>query len=136
MIVEVRPTAESQAEVPEEGTFWIEGRLVWDETVVNLCGLGDRRIGDERWVPRNADDFDPQEWADLMWIGDIFYTGEWCSAWGFTEDFFPKTLMQSAFTDFGLPEQACVEFTVDGSTYELCEPLHEFPNTYNWREHW
>jgi hypothetical protein len=125
MVVEVRPTPESRAEVPEEETFEVSGRLVWDETVVDLCGVQDRRYYDPRWGPGN-DEEDPAQWEGFMWIGDIFYTDEWCT-WSWS-----KSELQSAFDDFGMPEQACVDFTADDLTYELCEPLYELPATYNW----
>ena len=116
MVVEVRPAADSQVEVPEYQTAEISGRLVWDETVVDLCTLGDRH---ER----------VNKLEEVMWIGDIFSTSAWCVDW---EPNFGA--IQDAFDEFGLPEQGCVGFTVDGITHEICEPLYELPRTYNWRQ--
>jgi hypothetical protein len=48
MIVEVRLAEEGQAEVPDEQTAEVSGRLVRSETVLDLCNVEDRRLGDPR----------------------------------------------------------------------------------------
>jgi hypothetical protein len=63
------------------------GRPIWDETVVELCGIGLRQ---DRHV--------------YVVIGDTFQTTEGCGA--------SPTAMQDAFDAFGLPEEACV--VIDG----------------------
>ena len=125
MVVEVRPAADSQVEVPEYQTAEISGRLVWDETVVDLrCKVGDRRDHADSRL-----DGEEQPRDEAILIGDILYTDENCA------DGEPNIgAMQDAFDEYGLPEQGCVGFTVDGITHEICEPLYELPRTYNWRQ--
>ncbi len=78
----------------------LSGRLVWDETVVDLCGVQIRYIGD-----------------GYIHIGDVHETTEGCGT--------NPTAMQDAFDNFGLPEAACVGITTDRRTYEYCAPLPE-----------
>lgn len=73
------------------------GRLVWEETEIELCRIGIRSIGD-----------------GFVQIGDIFRTTEGCDG---------TTGMQQAFDDFGPPETACVYVRVDGVDDEYCAPL-------------
>jgi hypothetical protein len=75
----------------------VSGRLIWDETVVELCQIGiDRPDG-------------------FLYVGDIFQTTEGCGR--------NPTAMQDAFDEFGLPETACVTVTVEGIDHEYCAPL-------------
>ncbi len=73
------------------------GRLVWEETEIELCAIGIRSVGDE-----------------FLQIGDIFQTTEGCAA---------NTGMQQAFDEFGLPESACVFVRANGVDDEYCAPL-------------
>ena len=90
-IVDVRPLTSDQV----EGT---SGRLIWEETVVDLCGIDIREVG-----------------PGFVRIGDIFGTDEGCGS--------NRTAMQDAFDEFGLPETACVAFRVAGVDHEYCAPL-------------
>jgi hypothetical protein len=76
----------------------VSGRLIWDETVVDLCTIHIR-----------------QEGVGFLHIGDIFQTSEGCGN--------NPTAMQDAFDDFGLPETACVTVSFDGVDHEYCAPL-------------
>ena len=76
----------------------VSGRLIWDETVVDLCGIGIRREGD-----------------GFLHIGDIFQTSEGCGN--------NPTAMQDAFDEFGLPETACVTVRFGDVDHEYCAPL-------------
>jgi hypothetical protein len=73
------------------------GRLVWEETEIELCAIGIRSVGD-----------------GFVQIGDIFQTTEGCG---------PDTEMQQAFEQFGPPETACVYVRADGFDDEHCAPL-------------
>ncbi len=73
------------------------GRLVWEETDVELCGIGIRSVGD-----------------GFVQIGDIFQTTEGCDG---------DTGMQQAFDDLGPPDTACVYVRVNGVDDEYCAPL-------------
>ena len=91
MIVDARPlTAERVEEV--------SGRLIWDETVVDLCGISIRDVGDS-----------------FLRIGDIFGTSEGCGS--------NPAAMQDAFDQFGMPETACIAVGLDGVDHEYCAPL-------------
>jgi hypothetical protein len=74
------------------------GRLIWDETVVDLCGIGIR-------VNEGL----------ALHIGDIFQTTEGCGS--------NPTAMQDAFDAYGLPTTACVTVAADGLDHEYCAPL-------------
>ena len=76
----------------------LSGKLIWDETVVDLCRIGIRNLED-----------------GFLHIGDIFQTSEGCGS--------NPTAMQDAFDEFGLPETACVTVTVGGEDHEYCAPL-------------
>jgi hypothetical protein len=91
MTVDVRPLLPDQVED-------VSGRLMWDETVVDLCNIGLDDVGD-----------------GFLHIGDTFQTIEGCGA--------NPTAMQDAFDEFGLPETACVAVRLDGVDYEYCAPL-------------
>ena len=91
MIVEVRPLTVGVVED-------VSGRLIWDETVVDLCGIDIRREGD-----------------GFLHIGDIFQTSEGCGN--------HPTAMQDAFDESGLPETACVTVRFGGVDHEYCSPL-------------
>jgi len=119
MVVEVRPAIEGGTEYLEN-IDQATGRLVWDETAVDLCRAMDRTWGDPRL---DSDEYDRDE---FMWIGDIAYTDEYCPGW----DHFRA--MQNAVDEYGLPDQGCVSFISEGVTHELCEPLSELPPTYRW----
>ena len=73
------------------------GRLVWEQTEIELCGIGIRSVGD-----------------GFLQIGDGFQTTEGCGT---------NTGMQQAFDDFGLPRTACVFVRSDGVDDEYCAPL-------------
>lgn len=73
------------------------GRLVWEHTEIELCGIGIRAVGD-----------------GFLRIGDIFQTTERCRA---------NAGMQQAFDDFGPPETACVFVLTGGVEDEYCAPL-------------
>jgi hypothetical protein len=92
-VVDARPLAIDEVES-------MTGRLVWDETVVDLCGVGIRA-----------------EWVGYVHIGDGYQTTEGCGS--------NPTAMQDAFDDFDLPEYACAAVAVGGHTYEYCAPLDE-----------
>jgi len=119
MVVEVRSIIEDESSFGEEVTE-IEGQLVWDETVIDLCRVEDRTRGDPRL---DSDEYDRDE---FMWIGDITYTDEYCSEWTHFR------AMQVAFDDYGLPQQGCITLVSDGFTHQLCEQLYELPATYEW----
>ena len=91
MIAGARPTA---GDLVEE----VSGRLIWDETVVDLCGIHIRGVEE-----------------GLLRIGDIFQTTEGCGN--------NPTAMQDAFDRFGLPETACLAVKFGLVTYETCDPL-------------
>ncbi len=91
MIVNVHPLTTDHAEDAS-------GRLVWEETIVELCGIAIRCAGE-----------------GFLHIGDILQTIEGCG-----DD---PTAMQSAFDEFGLPRMACVSISFDGVDYEHCAPL-------------
>ncbi len=91
MIVDARPLTPDQVED-------VSGRLVWDETVVDLCHMDIREVG-----------------AGFVHVGDIFGTGEGCGT--------DPTAMQDAFDAFGVPETACVSVGVAGLDHEYCAPL-------------
>jgi len=74
------------------------GRLVWDETEIDLCAI----------AIRGADE-------DVVQIGDVFPTDETCEG--------AETQMQQAFDDFGLPKTACVFVQSQGVEDEYCAPL-------------
>jgi hypothetical protein len=76
----------------------VSGRLIWDETVVDLCNIGMESKG-----------------VGLLHIGDTFQTSEGCGS--------NPTAMQDAFDQFGLPDMGCVRVIVDGVDYEYCAPL-------------
>jgi glucose/arabinose dehydrogenase len=76
----------------------VSGRLIWDETVVDLCAIGTE-----------------QEGGGLLHLGDTFQTTEGCGT--------NPTAMRDAFDEFGLPEKGCLTATVDGVDYEYCAPL-------------
>lgn len=91
MIVEARPLSLDDIE-------HLSGRLVWDETVVELCTIHVRDVG-----------------QDYVHVGDIFQTIEGC---------FPgDTAMQDAFDLHGVPEIACVTVRFGGVDHEYCAPL-------------
>jgi len=91
MIVDARPLMPDQVED-------LSGKLIWDETVVDLCNIDIRDVG-----------------VGFLHIGDIFGTDEGCGS--------NPTAMQEAFDEFGLPETACVAVRVGGLDYEHCAPL-------------
>jgi hypothetical protein len=91
MIVEARPLTPDQVDR-------VSGRLVWGETVVDLCRIEIREVG-----------------GGFVHIGDIFGTDEGCGA--------NPTAMQDAFDEFGLPETACVAVRAAGVDHEYCAPL-------------
>jgi hypothetical protein len=76
----------------------LSGKLIWDETVVDLCNVEFRHVGD-----------------GYLFVGDIFQTIEGCGS--------NPTAMQDAFDQFGLPETACVAVRVGGVDDEYCAPL-------------
>lgn len=76
----------------------LSGRLIWDETVVDLCGIGIRNEGE-----------------GYLAVGDIFQTTEGCGS--------NPTAMQDAFDEFGLPEAACLALATDRYDREYCAPL-------------
>lgn len=73
------------------------GRLVWEQTEIELCRIAIRSVGD-----------------GSLQIGDRFQTTEGCGT---------NTGMQQAFDDFGLPDTACVYFRENGGDVEYCAPL-------------
>jgi hypothetical protein len=75
----------------------VGGRLVWDETEIELCGV-EVRATDEASVQ----------------IGDIFSITQGCNG---------DTQMRDAFDDFGTPQTACVVVRVRGVDDEHCAPL-------------
>lgn len=91
MIVDVRPLT---IELVED----VSGRLIWDQTVVDLCGINIRREGD-----------------GFLHIGDIFQTTEGCGS--------NPTAMQDAFDESGLPETACLTVRFGRVDHEYCAPL-------------
>jgi hypothetical protein len=76
----------------------VSGRLIWDETVVELCRIKIEEVG-----------------GGFLHIGDTFQTIEGCGS--------NPTAMQDAFDEFGLPETACVAVRVGGLDREYCAPL-------------
>jgi hypothetical protein len=91
MVVDARPLTAGEVED-------VSGRLIWDETVVDLCRIDIRHVG-----------------RRFLHVGDIFETLEGCGT--------NPTAMQDAFDEFGLPTTACVTVTVGGFDHEYCEPL-------------
>ena len=75
----------------------LSGKLIWDETVVELCNIG-MDVGD-----------------GFLHIGDTFQTIEGCGA--------NPNAMQAAFDEFGLPETACLAVRTGGLDHEYCAPL-------------
>lgn len=73
------------------------GRLVWEETEIELCRIGIRSVGD-----------------GFVQVGDIFQTVEGCDG---------DTGMQQALDEFGPPDTACVYVQVGGVDDEYCAPL-------------
>ncbi|MGI9608714.1 MAG: calcium-binding protein [Acidimicrobiia bacterium] len=101
MIAEVEPLTEDEIED-------LGGRLVWDETEIELCAtpppggtfIEVRYVGD-----------------DLVGIGDGFeagFQGEGCAI---------NEAMGQAFDDFGPPQTACVWVRANGVETEYCAPL-------------
>ena len=90
MEVDVRPLLPDQVDD-------VSGRLVWDETVVDLCNIG------------------INGGASVVHIGDTFQTIEGCGA--------NPTAMQDAFADYGLPKEACLTARVDDVDHDYCAPL-------------
>ena len=88
MIADVSPLAVDEVED-------LGGRLVWEETEVELCGISIRGGGD----------------GSLL-IGDGFQTTE-CADAG----------LETAFDDFDLPETACLFVRTGGLEHEYCAPL-------------
>ncbi len=93
----VRMSADARTLLPEQIEA-VGGRLVWDETVVELCNIGIDGVG-----------------GGSVHIGDIFQTIEGCGA--------NPNAMQEAFDEFGLPETACLVVTSGGVDHEYCAPL-------------
>jgi hypothetical protein len=91
MIADVRPLTTNDVED-------VSGRLIWDETVVDLCRIDIR-----------------QEGVGFIHVGDIFQTTEGCGS--------NPTAMQDAFDEFGLPETACVTVRFGGLDHDYCAPL-------------
>jgi hypothetical protein len=91
MIVEARPLTPDQVDS-------VSGRLIWDETVVDLCRIEIREAG-----------------LGFVHIGDIFGTDEGCGS--------NPTAMKDAFDEFGLPQTGCVEVRAAGVDHEYCAPL-------------
>jgi hypothetical protein len=90
MIADVGPL------VPD-GVEELWGKLIWDETTLDLCNLAIREVGD-----------------GFLHIGDIFRTIEECGH---------DPTMQEAFDEFGIPQTACLAVRVNGLDYEHCDPL-------------
>ena len=90
-IVDVRPLTPDHVDETS-------GRLIWDETVVDLCGIDIREVG-----------------PGFVHVGDIFGSDEGCGS--------NPTAMQDAFDEFGLPVTACVAVRVAGFDHEYCAPL-------------
>jgi hypothetical protein len=91
MEVDARPLLPGQVE-------GVSGKLIWDETVVELCNIGMDDVGN-----------------GSLHIGDTFQTIEGCGT--------NPTAMQDAFDEYGLPETACLAVRVDGLDHEYCAPL-------------
>ena len=91
MVVEVRPVTGQQIED-------LAGTLVWDETVVDLCGIAVRNPGGYPAV-----------------VGDKFGTHEGCGV--------DPNAMQDAFDAFGLPNEGCLTGRFGLTQAEYCEPL-------------
>ena len=91
MIADVRPLHPDQVED-------LAGRLVWDETIVDLCNITIRHEG-----------------GASVHIGDIFQTTEGCGR--------NRAAMQEAFDEFGLPDAGCVAIRSGGLDHEYCAPL-------------
>ena len=90
-IVEARPLLPEHVED-------VSGRLIWSETIVDLCGITIRDAG-----------------PGFVHIGDIYQTAEGCGA--------NPNAMQETFDQFGLPELACLVITAGGVEHEYCAPL-------------
>jgi hypothetical protein len=73
------------------------GRLVWEQTEIELCRIGIRSVGD-----------------GFVQVGDIFQSSQGCDG---------DTGMQQAFDEFGPPITACVYARVGGVDDEYCAPL-------------
>jgi hypothetical protein len=69
-----------------DGLEGLSGRLVWNETSVDLCGIDVRLRG-----------------ITSLRVGDIFQTIEGCGP--------HRGAMQEAFDEFGLPELGCLKVT-------------------------
>jgi hypothetical protein len=91
MSVNARPLLPDQIE-------GLGGRLIWTDTVVELCNIGIDDVG-----------------GYSVHFGDTFQTVEGCGA--------NPNAMQEAFDAFGLPKSACLVVTVGGVDHEYCAPL-------------
>ncbi|MDG2111071.1 MAG: hypothetical protein P8N02_00470 [Actinomycetota bacterium] len=77
----------------------VDGRLIWDETEIELCAVGIGSAG-----------------VGVVQISKIFPTTE--------EGCGPNTETQQTFDDFGVPETACVHVRwSSGAEDEYCAPL-------------
>jgi hypothetical protein len=91
MVVDASPLLPDQLE-------GLSGKLIWTDTVVDLCNIGIDEIG-----------------GSFVQFGDIFQTIEGCGA--------NPTAMQDAFDQFGLPDLACLKVASGTVEHEHCAPL-------------
>lgn len=95
MVADVRPITDTDVQA-------LSGRLVWNETDVDLCFVDIRESG-----------------PDYIHIGDGFETdsqGPGCAN---------DTAMQNAFASYGLPVNACVSLRAGNKDHEYCAPLNQ-----------
>jgi hypothetical protein len=90
------------------------GRLVWDQTQVELCTdpAFPPDISGELITVRDIGN-------GFLKIGDGFETNEQASGCNINAE------MQNAFDNFGLPGEACISVRTGGVDYEYCAPLNE-----------
>lgn len=91
MVVDASPLLPDQLES-------LSGKLVWADTVVDLCNIGVDDAG-----------------GSFVQFGDTFQTIEGCGE--------NPTAMQDAFDQFGLPDLACLLVASGGVEHEYCAPL-------------
>lgn len=87
----------------------VRGTLVWDETEVELCS---DLPGDSFITIRDSGE-------DYVDVGDGFESntqGEGCPI---------NAELENAFSNYGLPEEACVSVIIDGFGYGYCAALNE-----------
>ena len=95
MIADVTPLLEADVQS-------VSGKLVWNETEVDMCFADVRHDG-----------------VDFVRVGDGFesnFQGLGCSE---------NAAMEAAFNDYGIPENACLTVRTGNVDHEYCAPLNK-----------